>query len=264
MIVEGLLDRFEGKGTKRQSKWEEWQQLAEYINQMPPSTVIVLVDGQVSSANPLYKKLGAKAVVHTFALLRGARLHEWIRKRVAEEGGKISPRAVGLLAEFSGENLWVLSNEISKLVTHAAGTTIQDKDIRQLTSYVREANVFNMVDAVLERHADVAVRLIRQLITQGEPVQYIMAMIARQLRLVLRAKDLAARGTPYAEIAGKLGLSPNYPIEKLLKQGSGYSTDRLHQVFQRLLETDISIKTGRCRDEVALDLLVTELCYRSA
>lgn len=260
VIVEGLLGRFNAKGAKRQSEGEEWQSLATYIEQMPPSTVLVLVDIEAGATNAIFRKLSPKAAVQTFPLLKGARLREWIRARVAGQGGKITPRAADLLAEFCGENLWSLANEIDKLLVHAAGATVQEQDVRQLTSYVREANVFAMVDAVLERRGDAALRLIHQLLSQGEAVPYIMTMIARQLRLVLRAKDLAASGTVSSEIAGRLGLSPNFPIDKLLKQGRSYSPDRLLQAFRKLLETDVAIKTGRQRDELALDLLVADLC----
>ncbi len=35
---------------------------------------------------------------------------------------------------------------------------------------------------------------------------------------------------------------------------------RLKEAYQILLETDLAIKTGRLKDELALDLLVAELC----
>lgn len=259
VIVEGLLERFDSKASK-QPAWKEWQSLDTCVDQMPLSTVLVLVDGQVKPTNPLLKKLTSRATVQSFPLLKGKRTCEWIRARVAEQGAKISPRATDLLAEFSGDDLWVLSNEIDKLVLHAEGQVIQEQDVKHLTSYVREANIFATVDAVLERRADKAALLVHQLLSQGEAVPHIMFMIARQLRLIVRANDLASRGTGASEIASRLGLSPNYPMDKLLKQGTSYSPERLLQVFRKLVETDTAIKTGRYRDDFALDLLVAELC----
>ena len=36
--------------------------------------------------------------------------------------------------------------------------------------------------------------------------------------------------------------------------------ERLEQVYRKLLETDLSIKRGTLRGELALDLLVADLC----
>lgn len=259
VIVEGLLERFDSKVSK-QPDWKEWQSLDTCVDQMPPSTVLVLIDEQLKPTNPLLKKLTPEATVQRFPLLKGSRTREWIRARVADQGAKASPRAIDLLAEFSGDDLWVLANEIDKLVLYAEGQVIEEQDVKHLTSYVREANIFAMVDAVLEHRADKAARLVHQLLSQGEAVPRIMFMIARQLRLIVRANDLASRGTRAPEIARRLGLSPNYPMDKLLKQGASYSPEKLLQVFRKLVETDAAIKTGRYRDDLALDLLIAELC----
>jgi DNA polymerase-3 subunit delta len=262
VIVEGLLGRFE-KTSKRQSEWKEWQPLANFVTEIPTTTTLILADSQViRQTNQLLKTLSPKATVQSFPLLKGYKVQEWIRARVTERGAQISRGATELLAEYSGDDLWILANEIDKLALHSAGQTIQEEDVRCLTSYLREANVFAMVDAVMEHRADTATRLIRQMLAQGETVPYILSMITRQFRLIARANDLTSHGTKASELPGRLGVSPNYPLGKLLRQGADYSPGQLLQIFRKLVETDAAIKTGRYRDELALDLLVAELCYQ--
>jgi DNA polymerase III delta subunit len=38
---------------------------------------------------------------------------------------------------------------------------------------------------------------------------------------------------------------------------------RIKQVYQQLLDTDIAIKTGKYTEELALNILVAELCQRA-
>jgi len=261
VIVEGLLSRFETKRKESKSEGEDWQAIADYVDEMPSTTVLVLLDGPVSKANPLLKKIITKALVEEFPQLKGARLQQWIQTRVHSQGSSISPKASELLATFSGENLWIVANETDKLLTYTDGRRIEEKDIQLLTSYSREANVFAMTDALIEKRPAVAIKLLHQLMNEGAAVTYLLFMITNQVRLMLRAKDLVTQRMPAADIAAHLGLSPKYPMDKLLRQSASYADCRLLEVYQKLLDTDVSIKTGKQKDSLALDLLVAELSY---
>jgi len=65
------------------------------------------------------------------------------------------------------------------------------------------------------------------------------------------------------EIQSKLGVNSEYVVRKTLEQASRYSLPRLREVYHRLLETDLSIKTGKYDAELALNILVAELSRRA-
>jgi len=262
VIVEGLLGRFDKKGNSAPStrtQLNEWQIFIDHTPELPPSTQLVLIDNKVSKDNPLYKKLAPNAKVQEFPLLRGSKLQQWIYSQVAAWGGNISPRAVKLLTELAGDNLWLLSNELEKLYLYTGGRRIEDNDVQQITSYSRETNVFAMVDAIVEQRTPAAMQLLQKLLAEGMAPPYLLFMITRQLRLMVQAKDLGARVTSTAQMQEQLGLSPFYPVDQLLRQASSYSMPRLVEVYRKLLETDLGIKTGRWKGETALELLIAEL-----
>ena len=251
VIVEGLLGRFE-EGEGRSVK--------DLVGGMPETTVLVLIDGQIKRDNPLLKELAPQAKVKEFPLLRGAALRGWIQRRVAKGGGTISPQAVRLLAALVGENLWVLASEIEKLLLYTYGRRIEEGDVREVVSYAREASVFTMVDALIEGRASTAARLLHQLLEEGATAPYLLFMITRQLRLLVQAKELTLKGVPASLIKDRLGLASDYTLTKALEQSKRYSMGRLEQVYRKLLETDLAIKRGIWKGELALDLLVAELC----
>jgi len=129
-----------------------------------------------------------------------------------------------------------------------------------VVSYAREASVFSMVDALVEGRASRAATLIHQLLQEGVTAPYLLVMITRQLRLLLQAKELSLKGMAVSEIKKRLGLASDYTLTKALEQSKRYSMRRLEQVYRKLLETDLSIKRGIWKGELALDLLVAELC----
>ena len=268
VIVKGLLGRFEleqsksrsGKGiTKSKNELGEWRDLASYIKQMPETAVLILADSQkISGYNPLLKRLSPLAKVKTFPLLRGERLTTWIQQRVTNEGGSITSEAVNLLTELIGGNLWAMGNEIQKLLLYSQSRLISEDDVRQLVSYAQEAVIFALVDAILEGQSGMAPKVLHQLYQQGASPNYILVMITRQFRLIALAKE-SGLGLPRHKLQDKLGLPSGYALDKTLNQARLYDFERIKQAYHKLLETDLAIKTGKYKDQLALELLVTEL-----
>ena len=270
VIVKGLLERFEPKsksgrqqktasGADQQDEYKLW---ASCISSMPDSTVLVLVDGRVGSRNPLFPELSGSAEVKSFPLLRGTKLRQWIGGWVREEGGSISPQAVDLLAKLVGSNLWIMKNEINKLTLFASGSRIEEEDVKQVVSYAQQASVFTMVDAVIEFKPGVAGRSLEQLLGRGVAPAYLLVMLSRQVRMIVRVKELKRQGKSEREIQNRLGLTSEFAFRKTLEQADRYPWTRVKEVYHQLLEADLSIKTGRYEGELALNILIAELCRR--
>ena len=176
VIVSRLLERFEPKSRpRRQSKTrqnsnqqDEYKSFSSCITQIPESTILVLIDGPIKSNNPLLRELSPKAEVKSFPLLKNDRLQRWIGQRVKHEGGSISTEAAKLLSRLIGSDLWSMASEINKLVLFTSGRRIEEEDVKHLVSHSQEANVFAMVDAILESRAGVAERLLQQLLEGGD------------------------------------------------------------------------------------------------
>ncbi len=268
VIIQGLLGRFEPRGKSRQRKRiapptereSEYKSFAAYLSDIPDSTVLVLIDGRIKSNNPLFKQLSARAEVRSFPILREDRLRQWIEREVAEQGASMSPQAVDLLAKLVGGNLWVMANEISKLALFTSGRRIEVEDIKAIVSYAQEANVFAMVDAILDFKAGVAEQLLEQLLQRGASSAYLLVMLSRQVRMIVQAKELRRQRKPEAEIQSRLGLTSGFALRKTLEQAQRYPLERLKQVYRKLLQTDLSIKTGKFEGGLALNLLIAELC----
>jgi len=270
VIVKGLLERFEPKGkpgrqkqiTRAANQRDEYKSLGAYINQLPDSTILVLIDGKVASNNPLFRELSAKAEVKSFPLLRDTRLRQWIQRRVVEEGSSISPQAVDLLAKLVGGNLWIMANEINKLILFTSGRRIEEEDVKIAVSYAQQASVFAMVDAILESKVGVAQQSLQQLLQRGASSAYLLFMLSRQIRMIVRVKELTNQGRPEVEIRNKLGLTSEFAWRKTIEQAERYPLGRIKEVYRKLLEADLSIKTGKYEGELALNILIAELCQR--
>lgn len=271
VVVEGLLEQIAGgargsrprrRSPKSSGSAGPWQALADYVERMPETTVLVLLDGDVPPESPLLNALRSKGHREQFRLPDRRTLPGWIRCRAEGLGLRIDGHAVRLLADLVGSDLWILASELDKLAAYAAGQPVREEDVRALVSAAREVSVFSLVDAVVEGRPTVALRLLRQMLAQGQTPAYVFAMIQRQYRHLAMAREMLDAGSAERRIGERLGVS-GYGLERLLEQASRYPLSRVGAAFRRLLEADVTIKRGIYGDELALELLVQELAAPS-
>lgn len=263
VIVKGLLSQFEKTGPKQsrdrvREDIKEWDSLSDYLPVLPPTTDLVFVDGRLGQSNSLLKIIRPYAKVLTFRLPRLNDLRRWIRHRSDSISLRLDPLALETLAEIIGPNLYVVANELEKLALYSAGTVVEYKDVIEMVSYVRESNIFAAVDATLDGKTGVAIRIVHQLMASGSSPQYLLVMMARQVRLLLIAKELKMSSLPPAVLSKRLGLS-GYPLQKILQQEPKFGYKQLFMIHRELLEADLAIKTLSINNETLLDTLIAKI-----
>lgn len=263
VIVRGLLTRFESGRRGRQAaqqkpKLGEWEDLADRLEGLPETTDLVFVDGAVASSNPLLRALGKVGKAQRFARPNQRQVGRWITDRARQSGISIEPRAAAALAESVGNDLRVIVSELEKLSLYRSGGTIQHEDVAELVSYARDANIFAAVDAILEGRSGAAIRMVHGLLQGGASPTYLLIMLARQVRLLILAKELKAEGVPGNELGSRLGLS-GYPLRKTLDQERAFTSSRLVETHRRLLEADLGMKSTGADAGLIIDTLVAQL-----
>jgi DNA polymerase-3 subunit delta len=121
-----------------------------------------------------------------------------------------------------------------------------------------------MVDAILEFRAEQAEQILQQQIETGAAPVYLLTMLARQVRLIVLSKELNAKKVPRSEMLKRLGVTNEFVVRKTQEQANRYSMTRLKEVYHKILECDVSIKTGKLGEEIALNILIAELSRRPA
>jgi DNA polymerase III subunit delta len=244
-------------GTESRAGFEKG--LAEAVSNLPDTTVlIVLVDEELSASSPLLKAAQECGQVLQCTLPKGAALESWIKKRAQGAGVKIQAEAVTLLADFIGNQLRLLANELDKLATYVgAGGTIEASHVRLLSAEVQESRVFDLTDALAQRNRTLALNLLHDLLADGLHPLALLPTITSQVRSLLLVKELSATGLRSGQIASALG-SPPFVVEKALRNVGKFSTVQLEKTYRHLLDTDAALKRSRLSPEMALDLLIVQ------
>jgi DNA polymerase III subunit delta len=273
VIINGLLERFEPKDKSARPKKAENQNkkpdesaaFASCLKGLPDSTLAVLVDhiemGKKSlQNNALFEAISIGSEVRSYPLLKGIKLSQWIESRITAQSGSISRQAVNVLVENIGGDLYTMSNEVNKLAAYTAGRMIEEKDVRQVVSASREADIFALVDAVVDRRAGLAEQILEKLLQNGVMPPQILALLARQIQMLIQVRELKKARRPAAEIQTRLGIFSSFVWDKLSARSEKYTLEKLITIYRSLLETDLAIKTGKLEADLAVNILVADLC----
>ncbi len=269
VVVEGLLGTRERRRGRGQGRGRGntptviplgvWEALAIAIPGMPPTTVLVFIDGTLTSTNPFLQLLRPLAQVQALPPPTGETLARWIKASAQEKGARISPTAIKYIAGLVGNDLWTLNQELEKLAAYASGRSIEEGDVAALVSQVREANIFAAVDAIIEGRPGVAFQLLHQLRQDGrESPSRIIAMVERQLRLLALAREGIDQGVKERDLGGIMGGAAPFVVQKTVAQARRLSWQDITRHYHQLLETDLAIKQGRLEPDLALELLVAD------
>ena len=244
--------------------------LIAYLAHVPESTDLVLLEpALVRKTDPVMKALESTALAPRVRILlcqydgewwkQDEWLLNWLTQRARQRKIKIEPAATRALTELVGHDLRLLDQELSKLLAYSANArAISVTDVKLLVSGVRERSVFEMVEALAGGNGKQAVALLQSLLAAGEQPLGILGMIAWQFRLLLQVKELMSQGQSQDAAGAALGQKP-FTMKKAWPQAQRFSLATLEWAMERLLETDIAIKTGQMEDRLALTMLVAEL-----
>lgn len=246
---------------KAANEADESAKLAAYIANVPETTCLVFYQSAaVDRRKKLSQALAKGATVVKFDPLNDAELHKWITAQLRRDGKTIGPGEVSLLAFTAGRELLTLSQEIEKLTGFVgAREAITRADIEEVVTPSLECTVFQLVDALVAGKEAEAFERLAVMLENGEARIGILAMLARQYRNLLHLKLMEADRVPEAEAVKRLGVPP-FALRRLQAQARKETAERLREKLDLCVDTDYAIKSGKMREDAALERAMMRLC----
>jgi DNA polymerase-3 subunit delta len=271
VIVRGLLTRLTGKSESDDgdeapagSAQDFVDGLVEYFAALPETTSLVLVEPKAVNEKSRILKAASKAPgaeVQRVDVPKGGELIKWVVRRAKASGGEFTPAAAEALAAAIGDEPRMLASEIEKLLTYVNWQRpVESADVERLTPAAGEAVIWDLVDALGARNAQLAISKYHTLLAMPSQDQFaIFGMIVRQFRMLLQTKEIVENGGNVAEVMGTLDLKSSFPAEKYVKQCRNFTLSQLEAVYRRLLDLDLTLKTGGGDDTTAIDMFIAGL-----
>lgn len=139
------------------------EDLAPYFD-APSNETVFVVNYKYKNYDSRKKSIKAaqkNGLVFKSAKVPEYRLADWIGSYVKSKGFGITPKATMLLAEFLGNDLSKIINEIEKLsILVESGTTINEIHIEENIGISKDYNVFELINAISVRDVTKALKIV--------------------------------------------------------------------------------------------------------
>lgn len=154
-------------------------------------------------------------------------------------------------------NLYEIKNELDKLIALSKGQISREK-ISASMEEVSTDNIFDLLESLSKSNVKNALEIKKDLLSKEEPIQKIIFMINRQVRLLLSYKLLDSQGFSMDEIQNKLGIK-SYEAKKIKGQNHSISLGLLKKYYKFLIEADQSLKRSLMEEDMVMDLLILKM-----
>jgi DNA polymerase-3 subunit delta len=220
--------------------------------------ILIYEKKEISQKDPLFQFLKKNSKSQEFIFLEGQKLKNWVKKEFNKYQATVDFKAIDKLINFTGNNLWQLSNEIKKLASYKNNQKVEVEDIELLVKPKVEIDIFKTIDVIALKDKKRALFLIHRHLEKGDNPLYLFSMINFQFRNLLIIKDLIEKNRPFYTFAQKTKLHP-YVIKKSYSQAQKFTISELKEIYQKFFQIDIDIKTGKLDPQIALELFIVQI-----
>jgi len=249
------------KGTKRnpEANSERQKKIAKYIEEniemINDSTILLFIEEDVSKVD-LQKVIEENGIVCNFERLKPLDIKKRLKGICNAYQVSINDQNLDLLIETSGTNMQSLINEIRKLIEYAGnGGTITKESIEKLASKEFDAIIFDLTDNLGKKDIKEAMRILKELIYNKEPVQKILITLYNHFKKIYLTKLCTEKNRDAMSV---LNLKPNqtFLISKYKRQAGYFKTNELKKILGELIELDNKYKSGKIDINIGLEAIL--------
>lgn len=130
------------------------EDLENYIEKIPDTTILVInyKYKKIDKRRALAKKVDKRGVLFESKKLYDNNIPGWIEKYLSQSNYSITPKACQMLADFLGNDLHKVRNELEKLmIAVPASRRINDEDVERNIGISKDFNIFELQKALGNR-----------------------------------------------------------------------------------------------------------------
>lgn len=218
--------------------------LLNYLENPLPSTILVFCYkyGKFDKRKKTYKAIEKNGVVFESTPLYDSKIPSWIEGFVSGKGYKIDPHASAMLAEYLGNDLSKIANEMEKLMLNVSpGQAITMQHVQDNIGISKEYNVFELQSALGRKDPFKVNQIINyfQANPKANPIVLVLGNLNNFFSKVLLyhyAKDKSPQN-----LARELGVSP-YFLKDYEIAARSYNYGKTMQIISLLREYDLKSK----------------------
>ncbi|MDO5733679.1 MAG: DNA polymerase III subunit delta [Eubacteriales bacterium] len=231
----------------------------ELLSALPDSVTVVFRESKIDRRQKnFWQSLEASgAWIVEVKQVDEATLFQWMTAVLAQADLALSRRAAEDISERCNLEMDSIYMEMQKLsaIAQARGLeAVTEELVNEAARPNLNADIFQLLDQLASGRSAEAFKLKKRLLERREPLQLIQFMLARKLRQLLIAKDIASAPA----LAKRLKVPP-FVARKLIQEAKNFKSEDLEAQYRTLFLSDWQVKQGKLSDDIAFDLALLEL-----
>jgi DNA polymerase-3 subunit delta len=201
--------------------------------------------------------------IEVFGKIYLNKIPSWLKQRAREKGVHLSTDAAGSLAQNLGDDLQLLDSTLDVLINFVDKKRKIDKeDVEELAGVNLDKNVFNLIDAVVEKNGRGALKLTDGILKAGQWPHQVLGVLAWHFTRILIARKILEERENFEgqrKIQQVFSLK-NFFLQKFMRQVNAFTLERLKNSLDILLEADFNLKTLSAKPQYILEIALINLC----
>ncbi|MCQ2294416.1 MAG: DNA polymerase III subunit delta [Bacteroidales bacterium] len=219
-----------------------WEQVADYLEHPHNQTILVFCyrNKKLDKRTRAYKAIDKVGIIVETKQIKDDNLTNWIGTYVNQQGYRISPQGATLIAEFTGNNLSKLANELNKVfINIPAGSDITEDVIERNIGISKEYNSFELQKAIGNRDVVRCNKIINYFAANPKG-NSIIPLLGLLYGYFIKIMILHQTPNP-ADAAKMIGVHPYY-LKDYQAAARNYSLGKLASCIGYLHEADLRVK----------------------
>jgi len=237
-------------------------QFQAYCENPLRSTVLVLCHKykKFDKRKKVYKLIEKAGLIFESGTIYDNKVPAWIEDFVKAKGHHINPKASALLAEYLGNDLSKIANELEKLMLNVPqAQEINTKEVQDNIGISKEYNVFELQNALTRRDVYKANQIVNyfEANPKANPIVLVMGNLAGYFTKILKYHYV----TDKSQAARELGVNP-YFLKDYELAARNYNLGKTFEVISLLREYDLKSKGVDATGHTEHGELMKELVFK--
>ncbi len=234
-------------------------QLLPYLQHPVDETILVFVADKIDGRKKFFQEFKKNGELVEFKQPYDNQIPAFVREHARSAGKSFTEEGMALFCRRVSNNLQEIDGELTKLYGYLGKADLIDvADVRAVVSDTRVESVFDLTNALGNRNAAEALRLLRRLHDEGTASLLILSMLTRHYRQLWKIQELLNQNVARKDIPRQVGVNP-YFADGLIRQAGRFSARQFRRIFELFLHTDLALKSSGADAEALMEELVLNL-----
>lgn len=211
-------------------------------------------DQKIKSNTRYYKFFFETKAIEESPKLDKRSFFSWLKNEIKEMELEVEEDAIKVLAERINYDPERCVNELKKLKLTVDKSLVTLSDVESLISDTLENDIWSLIDAINRKNSIQSSIILERLMTQNVDSNYIISMLARNLRLITLTKYLLEDSETTGNIAKRLKIPP-FTVPSLINSSKEYSEGKIKTLYSKMSNLDYQIKKGLIDPDLGITLL---------